>query len=200
MARQEASARQRDSGRDRRVAMNRIYTVGHSTRALEELVALLRASGVARLADIRRYPGSRRYPHFSRDALAAELPRHGIAYVHMPELGGRRAPSKDSPNDALKNAQFRGYADYMATNEFAEAIDKLLEMQGPTAIMCAEAVPWRCHRSFVADELVRRGVEVVHIVGANDRRRHELNPLAAEEGGHLVYARRIIARSDDHPK
>ena len=86
----------------------RIYTVGHSTRSLDELFALLRASGVRQLADIRRYPGSRRYPHFSRESLAAELPKHGIAYVHMPELGGRRAPAKDSPNDALRNAQFRG--------------------------------------------------------------------------------------------
>ena len=173
----------------------RIYTIGHSTRSLDELVHLLRASGVQRLADIRRYPGSRRYPHFSRDALAAELPKHGIAYVHMPELGGRRSPAKDSPNDALRNAQFRGYADYMATKEFAEGVDNLLDRD---AIMCAEAVPWRCHRSFVADDLVRRGVEVVHILGANDRRKHEINPLARDAGSHLVYARRIIAASDDH--
>jgi len=178
----------------------RIYTIGHSTRSLDELVHLLAASGVQRLADIRRYPGSRRYPHFSRDALAAALPPRGIAYVHMPELGGRRTPSKDSPNDALKNAQFRGYADYMGTTEFADAIERLLSMDGPTAIMCAEAVPWRCHRSFVADDLVRRGVEVVHIVGPNDRRKHEMNPLATEEQGRLVYARRIIAGAHDHPE
>jgi len=178
----------------------RIYTIGHSTRSLDELLALLRASGVKQLADIRRYPGSRRYPHFSRDSLAAELPKHGIAYVHMPELGGRRSPAKDSPNDALRNAQFRGYADYMGTSEFAEAVDRLIELEGPVAIMCAEAVPWRCHRSFVADDLVRRGVEVVHIVGPNDRRRHELNPLAHDEGGRLVYARRIIAGAHDHPE
>ncbi len=174
----------------------KIYTVGHSTRSLDELVHLLRASGVKRLADIRRYPGSRRYPHFSRDSLAAELPKHGIAYVHMPELGGRRTPSKDSPNDALRNAQFRGYADYMATKEFAEGVDNLWDRD---AILCAEAVPWRCHRSFVADDLVRRGVEVVHILGPNDRRKHEMNALAHDAGGHLVYARRIIAASDDHP-
>jgi len=178
----------------------RIYTIGHSTRSLDELVHLLAASGVKRLADIRRYPGSKRYPHFSRDALAAELPKHGIAYVHMPELGGRRNPSKDSVNDALRNDQFRGYADYMGTPDFANAIERLLSMDGPVAIMCAEAVPWRCHRSFVADELTRRGVEVVHIVGPNDRRRHELNPLASVEGDRLVYARRIIAGAHDHPK
>jgi uncharacterized protein (DUF488 family) len=176
---------------------HRIYTIGHSTRTLDELITLLRTSAVRRLADIRRYPGSRRYPHFSSESLARALPREGIAYVHMPELGGRRNPSKDSPNDALKNDQFRGYADYMSTNEFSEGVDRL---QDRDAIMCAEAVPWRCHRSFVADELVRRGVEVVHIIGVNDRRRHEMNPLAHESGGHLVYARRIIAASDDLPK
>jgi len=175
----------------------RIYTIGHSTRSLDELVLLLRASGVERLADIRRYPGSRRYPHFSRDSLAAELPKHGIAYVHLPELGGRRTPSEDSPNDALRNAQFRGYADYMATKEFAEGVDNLRDGD---AIMCAEAVPWRCHRNFVADDLVRRGVEVVHILGPNDRRKHEMNPLAHDAGGHLVYARRIIAGAHDHPE
>jgi uncharacterized protein (DUF488 family) len=178
----------------------RIYTIGHSTRSLEELVALLRASGVKRLADIRRFPGSRRHPHFSRESLAAELPKNGIAYVHMPELGGRRTPSKNSPNDALTSDAFRGYADYMGTREFAEAVDRLLTMEGPLAIMCAEAVPWRCHRNFVSDDLVRRGVEVVHIVGPNDRRRHEMNPLAREEEGRLVYARPIISRAHDHPK
>jgi uncharacterized protein (DUF488 family) len=180
----------------------RIYTIGHSTRSLDELVALLRASGVKRLADIRRYPGSRRYPHFSRESLAAELPKHGVGYVHMPELGGRRAAAAGSPNDALNNAQFRGYADYMGTPEFAEAIDRLLAMDGPVAIMCAEAVPWRCHRNFVADDLVRRGVEVVHIVAANDRRKHAMNPLAHDVGGKLVYARRIIAdhTGHDHPE
>jgi uncharacterized protein (DUF488 family) len=181
----------------------RIFTIGHSTRSLDELVKLLRASGVKLLADIRRYPGSRRYPHFSRDSLRVELPKQGIEYVHMPELGGRRGPLKDSPNDALRNDQFRGYADYMGTEEFAKGVDRLTALDGPVAIMCAEAVPWRCHRSFVADELVRRGIEVVHILGPNDRRRHELNPLASESGGKLVYPRRIIAgkpSDDDHPE
>lgn len=170
----------------------RIYTIGHSTRALEELVALLRTNGVKRLADIRRFPGSRRHPHFSRESLARALPREGIAYVHMPELGGRRAAAKDSPNDALTSDAFRGYADYMQTEEFARAVDALVAFEETTAIMCAEAVPWRCHRSFVSDELVRRGVDVVHIVGPNDRRRHEMNPLAHDEGGRLVYARRLM--------
>jgi uncharacterized protein (DUF488 family) len=178
----------------------RIYTIGHSTRALEELVALLRANGVKRLADIRRFPGSKRHPHFSRDSLARELPREGIAYVHVPELGGRRTPAKDSPNDALTSEAFRGYADYMGTQTFKDAIDKLLQFEETTAIMCAEAVPWRCHRSFVSDELARRGVDVVHILGRNQQQRHELNPLAHDAGGRLVYARRIIAAADDRTK
>src|SRR5947208_8981601 len=108
----------------------RIYTIGHSTRTLEELVALLREHGIRRLADIRRFPGSRRYPHFSRDALAVSLPERGIEYVHMPELGGRRKASADSPNTALRNEQFRAYADHMASEEFRHAVDALLDLDG----------------------------------------------------------------------
>jgi len=172
----------------------RIYTIGHSTRTLDELVLLLKQNGIARLADIRRYPGSRRHPHFSRDSLAHELPERGIGYMHLPELGGRRTPRKDSPNDALTSEAFRGYADYMGTKEFAEATEALVSLgrEGSTAIMCAEAVPWRCHRNFVADELTRRGIEVVHILGPGQRKRHELNPLAVERDGHLVYPRALL--------
>jgi uncharacterized protein (DUF488 family) len=173
--------------------MRSIFTIGHSTRPLEELVALLRRHGVARLADIRRYPGSKRHPHFSREALERSMPEHGIAYVHMPELGGRRKPLPDSPNTAWRNEQFRAYADYMATPEFAEAAAKLLAFEEVTAIMCAEAVPWRCHRNLVADDLVRSGVEVVHIVGQDSMKRHELSPAACVEGDHLIYP---VAQSD----
>ena len=144
-------------------------------------------NGVERLADIRRYPGSRRFPHFSREALAESLPREGIAYVHMPELGGRRKPAPDSPNGAWRNDQFRAYADYMATGEFAAAIDKLLAYSEQTAIMCAEAVPWRCHRNLVSDELVRREIDVLHIIGSGEPSPHALNPMARVEGDHLVY-------------
>ena len=165
----------------------RVYTIGHSTRSLDELIRLLRESAVERLADIRRFPGSRRYPHFSRESLAAELPNLGIEYVHVPELGGRRNPIADSPNTALRNQQFRGYADHMMTAEFREALDRLLASTKTTAIMCAEAVPWRCHRNFVADELLRRGHEVVHILGFGSRKKHEMNKLARVEGDHLVY-------------
>ena len=162
----------------------RIYTIGHSTRSLDELIGLLRQHDVKRLADIRRFPGSRRYPHFSRDSLSVSLP---IEYVHVVELGGRRDPLPDSPNTAWRNAQFRGYADHMATAEFQNALDQLLESDLPTAIMCAEAVPWRCHRNLVADELTRRGHEVIHILGPGASQRHVMNPMARVAEGKLVY-------------
>jgi len=167
--------------------MRRIYTIGHSTRSLDELVALLREHAVRRLADIRRYPGSRRYPHFSRDALQVSLPEHGIEYVHIPELGGRRRASADSPNMALRNEQFRAYADHMTSDEFRNAVDGLLALEGRTAVMCAEAVPWRCHRNLLSDELLRRGCEVVHILGRGQAKRHEMSPEARVVGDRLVY-------------
>jgi uncharacterized protein (DUF488 family) len=165
----------------------RIYTIGHSTRSLEELVSLLREHGVKRLADIRRFPGSRRYPHFSRDALQVSLPERDIEYLHIPELGGRRRPNPDSKNTALQNEQFRAYADHMGTEEFRRAVDELLALEGRTAVMCAEAVPWRCHRNLLSDELLRRGVEVVHIIGRGAAKRHAMTPYARVDGGHLVY-------------
>ncbi len=175
-----------------------IHTIGHSTRSSDEIVALLREHGIGLLADIRRYPGSKRYPHFSSEAMAAWLPENGIACIHMPELGGRRKPLADSRNTAWRNEQFRAYADYMATGEFRTAIDKLVAMttsptphsQPPTpatVIMCAEAVPWRCHRNLVADELTRRGIDVVHIIGHDSVKAHVLNEHARVEGDHLVY-------------
>jgi uncharacterized protein (DUF488 family) len=165
----------------------RIYTIGHSTRPLDELSGLLREHGVKRLADIRRFPGSRRYPHFSRESLAASLPPAGIEYEHVVELGGRRDPLPDSRNTAWRNGQFRGYADHMATTEFQNALDRLLESEVPTAILCAEAVPWRCHRNLVSDELTRRGYEVIHILGPGASQRHVINPVARVVDGHLVY-------------
>jgi uncharacterized protein (DUF488 family) len=166
-----------------------VYTIGHSTRDADELSALLRAHEIKLLADIRRYPGSKRYPHFASEAMAQWLPEHGVAYIHMPELGGRRKALADSPNTAWRNEQFRAYADYMATDEFRDAIDKLLSFaeQQRVAIMCAEAVPWRCHRNLVADELTRRDIEVMHIIGTGAVKVHAMNPLALIEGDHLVY-------------
>lgn len=173
--------------------LNRIYTIGHSTRTLEEFVALLQQHGVARLADIRRYPGSRRHPHFSREALEASLPQHGIAYEHFESLGGRRRPSKSSPNGAWESEQFRGYADHMGTDEFRAAVDRLLDIDGRgrpsphTAVMCAEAVPWRCHRNLLSDDLVRRGVEVLHIVGTDAVQSHALSKIARIDGDRVIY-------------
>ena len=164
-----------------------IYTIGHSTRTLAELIGLLRENGIKRLADIRRFPGSRRYPHFSKESLSKSLPEAGIEYVHVVELGGRRDPLPDSPNTGLRNVQFRGYADHMATAEFRNALDALLATDVPTAIMCAEAVPWRCHRNLVADELTRRGHEVIHILGPGATKRHVMNPIAHVVDDHLVY-------------
>jgi uncharacterized protein (DUF488 family) len=166
-----------------------IFTIGHSTRSQEQFLALLRKHEIGLLADIRRYPGSKRYPHFVSDAMAAWLPENGIRYVHMPELGGRRKPLPNSPNTSWRNEQFRAYADYMATDGFRAAIDALLALSAKarTAIMCAEAVPWRCHRNLVSDELVRRGIDVIHIIGTGSSRPHAMNENAVIKGEHLVY-------------
>jgi uncharacterized protein (DUF488 family) len=164
-----------------------VFTIGHSTRALDDFVALLRENGMERLADIRRYPGSRRCPHFSREALSQSLPEVGIDYIHVPELGGRRKPLPDSPNAAWRNEQFRAYADHMGTDEFRLAVDKLLGSPQRTCVMCAEAVPWRCHRNLLADDLTRRGIEVLHILGPNSIQRHVLNPHARIAGDRVIY-------------
>jgi uncharacterized protein (DUF488 family) len=165
-----------------------IYTIGHSTRSLDEFVALLRREGVTQLVDVRTFPGSRRYPHFDRETLAPALEAHGIAYVHMPELGGRRRPRPDSPNGAWRNSGFRGYADYMGTPEFAKGLDALIarSVAVPTAIMCAEAVPWRCHRSLIADALVARGIEVRHIMESTAEP-HRLTRFAVVRDGRVTY-------------
>lgn len=167
--------------------MKRIYTIGHSTRSLDELVALLEEHGVTRLADIRRYPGSRRYPHFSGESLQQTLPQHRIAYEHFDSLGGRRKPAPDSENGAWNNDQFRGYADHMATDEFRSAIERLLNDERATAVMCAEAVPWRCHRNLLSDDLLRRGVEVIHIVGAGQSQPHALSKMARLRPDRVIY-------------
>jgi uncharacterized protein (DUF488 family) len=165
----------------------RIYTIGHSTRQWHEFLALLRENAVTRLADIRRFQGSKRYPHFSRDAMQKALPDSGIAYEHFEDLGGRRKPLGESQNMALRNEQFRAYADYMATDEFRSAVDRLLKSERTTAYMCAEAVPWRCHRNLLSDELVRRGIEVVHIIGPYSRQRHVMSEYAVVRDDHVTY-------------
>lgn len=164
-----------------------IFTIGHSTRELDEFIALLGENGVTRLTDIRRYPGSRRYPHFSKEALDVELPQRGIEYVHLPELGGRRKPAADSKNDGWRSDQFRAYADHMATAEFTDAVERLIASEKTSAYMCAEAVPWRCHRNLLSDDLVRRGIEIIHILAPGKTSRHAMNDMARIEGDHLIY-------------
>jgi uncharacterized protein (DUF488 family) len=168
-----------------------VFTVGHSTRPIEELLALLAEHEVRTLVDVRRFPGSRRHPQFSRDALAASLAGAGIQYVHEPDLGGRRAVRPDSPHTAWRVEAFRGYADHMETPEFAAALDRLIQRAaGETVvILCAEAVPWRCHRRMISDALVARGLQVLHILGPNRADPHELNENARVlPGGRLLYS------------
>jgi uncharacterized protein (DUF488 family) len=166
-----------------------MWTIGHSTRSLEAFVALLHAHGIERLVDVRRFPRSRRHPHFNTDALAEALPALGLAYRHLPGLGGFRRPRADSRNARWRNAAFRGYADYMETEEFARHLATLLDeaRSGRTAIMCAEAVPWRCHRSLISDALVARGVEMRHILGPAPAEPHTLTAGARVEGGRVIY-------------
>jgi uncharacterized protein (DUF488 family) len=148
---------------------------------------LLRESEVRLLVDVRRYPGSRRHPQFAREALSRALAEAGIAYRHEPDLGGHRRPRADSPNTAWRNEAFRGYADHLASPEFAQALERLLEAPERTAILCAEAVPWRCHRQLIADALVARGVEVRHILGPGRVQAHALHAEARVEQGRVTY-------------
>jgi uncharacterized protein (DUF488 family) len=166
-----------------------IFTVGHSTLTLERFVDLLRTYHIERLADIRSIPRSRRNPQFNADTLPAALAEHGIEYRSMPELGGLRHPRRDSPNAGWRNDSFRGYADYMQTPAFAEAVEALIRAgrEKRTAIMCAEAVPWRCHRSLVADALLVREAPVVEILSDTDWRPHKLTGFAAVDGLSITY-------------
>ena len=169
----------------------RIWTIGHSTRAIDEFISLFEENGLKLLADVRAWPSSKRYPQFNKDALAESLTGHGIRYEHFPELGGKRKANPDSRNTAWRNASFRGYADYMETEQFQKGIERLLDdagEAGPTAIVCAEAVWWRCHRSLIADYLKARGVEVLHILGANKVEPHPYTPAARIVNGELSYA------------
>jgi uncharacterized protein (DUF488 family) len=160
--------------------MSLVHTVGHSTRSFPEFLALLRSAGVTMLVDVRRFPGSRRYPQFNRENLSESLRTEGIEYIHAPELGGRRRADPDSKYLFWRNESFRAYADYMSTPEFNAALDGLAMLAGDknVAVMCAEAVPWRCHRQLIADALVARGHEVRHILSETRRDVHELNPGA----------------------
>ncbi|MDQ2702370.1 MAG: DUF488 domain-containing protein [Pseudomonadota bacterium] len=166
-----------------------LWTIGHSTRPWEEFVALLQENAVACVADVRRFAGSRRNPQFSPLAMGPALAEAGIEYLPMPDLGGRRDPAPDSPNGAWRVAAFRGYADYMATPEFVAARERLMAQarDARTAVMCAEAVWWRCHRRLVADDFTARGWQVLHIMAPGKTPAHELNENARMVGDVLRY-------------
>jgi uncharacterized protein (DUF488 family) len=169
--------------------MQTIYTVGHSTRPIDELISLLNAYGIKQLVDIRTVPKSRHNPQFMQDALGNSLPEAGIEYVYMKVLGGLRPRTPDSPNMGWHNESFRNYADYMQTDEFASALDCLIDESKIklTTIMCAEAVPWRCHRSLVGDALLVRGIKVIDILSETSSREHVLTPFAKVDGTHITY-------------
>ena len=166
-----------------------IWTVGHSTRTIEEFIDILRQNQIEMLVDVRHFPGSRKFPHFNKIALHDDLATAGIRYEHLVELGGRRPVRPDSRNVAWRNASFRGYADYMETQPFREGVDRLLEIAraGRTAIMCSEAVWWRCHRSMIADYLKAIGVHVFHILGTKKIQEHPYTSAAQLVGGRLSY-------------
>lgn len=175
-----------------------IWTIGHSTRALDAFLDLLAGHRLEAVADVRRFPGSRRYPQYAQAALGAALAAHGIAYRWLPALGGRRRPLPDSLNTAWRNASFRGYADYMGTTEFSRGLDELLDLadRSRTTLMCAEATWWRCHRALIADELCVRGIEVVHILDAGHTATHPYTAPARIVHGRLSY---VPADADQLP-
>jgi uncharacterized protein (DUF488 family) len=175
-----------------------VWTVGHSTRTAEEFIALLTAHDIRRLADIRTIPKSRRNPQFQSDVLRDSLAGAGIEYVHIAGLGGLRQPRKHSTNTGWKNDSFRGYADHMQTTEFQQSMEALITQaeRGNTAIMCAEAVPWRCHRSLVADALTARSISVLHIMTATSARPHTVTSFARIEGTDVAYPGLPVPLSD----
>ena len=166
-----------------------VWTIGHSTRTADEFIQLLTAHEIVNLSEVRSFPGSRRFPHFNREALSESLPRNGIRYYHQPALGGRRRPNPDSRNTAWRNASFRAYADHIETEEFQAGIHRLLNLAGEerTAVMCAEAVWWRCHRSLIADYLKAQGCEVIHIIDERKTESHPFTSAASIVDGRLSY-------------
>jgi len=175
-----------------------ISTIGHSTHPIEEFIRMLEIHGIARLVDVRTIPRSRRNPQFDQENLPGSLQAAGIEYRHLPGLGGLRHARKDSMNTGWRNVSFRGYADYMQTPEFTENLNDLVEIatESPTAIMCAEAVPWRCHRSLIADALLARGVPVTEILSAGKSRPHALTAFAKLDGARVTYPAPEISSLD----
>lgn len=169
--------------------MTTVYTIGHSTHPLEEFLGILRANGIRQLVDIRTVPGSRHNPQFGQKELEQSMNEAGIRYVYKKNLGGLRPKAKESVNKGWRNASFRNYADYMQTDEFANAVEELIQLakEEPTVIMCAEAVPWRCHRSLVGDALLVRGVCVLDIMSKTKTTPHTLTPFAVQDGTKITY-------------
>ncbi|WP_202213862.1 DUF488 family protein [Methylacidimicrobium sp. AP8] len=170
-------------------ASSAVFTLGHGTRSLGEFVLILKAAGIRLVVDIRTIPRSRHNPQFNRERLPAALAAEGIGYEHWAVLGGLRHPKRDSPNGAWRNSSFRAFADYMQTPEFASAVVRLEQTsrRTPLVLLCAETVPWRCHRSLVADALLVRGVPVVHLLDATHRRPHRITPWARVADRRLTY-------------
>ena len=166
-----------------------LWTIGHSTRTLEELIEMLHSFQIEMLVDIRSFPGSRRYPQFNKEALEVSLPENKIQYIHLKELGGRRKVNPDSKNTVWRHVAFRGYADYMETEDFKKGILKLetIALQSRTAFMCSEAVWWRCHRSMVSDYLKAHGWKVMHIMGVGKEEEHPYTAPAKVVNGELTY-------------
>jgi uncharacterized protein (DUF488 family) len=166
-----------------------VLTIGHSTRAIEEFIGLLQAHGATCVADVRTVPRSRHNPQFNKASLPGSLKKAGLGYVHLAGLGGLRHAKADSPNGGWRNASFRGYADYMQTPEFERSLDELIELarREKVALMCAEAVPWRCHRSLIADALLVRGICTEDIMSATRRQVHQLTPFAKVRGAAITY-------------
>lgn len=178
-----------------------IFTIGHSTHSTEEFIEMLKAHDILFVADVRTIPKSRHNPQYNSETLAAALHGHAIGYEHVPGLGGLRHAKKDSVNTAWENASFRGFADYMQTEDFDRSLNTLIETTGkqPTAIMCAEAVPWRCHRSLIADVLFARGITVMNIMSKYSVKEHKLTAFAEVKGTTITYPKSESAESAHEP-
>jgi uncharacterized protein (DUF488 family) len=178
-----------------------VLTIGHSTRTIDEFIRLLQAHRAKCVVDVRTVPRSRHNPQFSKDSLPGSLKNAGVGYVHVPGLGGLRHAKRDSPNVGWRNASFRGYADYMQTPEFEQSLEELIRLakQERIAIMCAEAVPWRCHRSLIADALLVRGIRTEDIMSPTRRRVHVLTPFAKVRGNMVTYPAEILRSTPKKP-
>jgi uncharacterized protein (DUF488 family) len=178
-----------------------VMTIGHSTHTLEEFIRLLQAHGATCVVDVRTVPCSRHNPQFNKASLPRSLKKAGLGYVHTPGLGGLRHAKRDSPNVGWRNASFRGYADYMQTPEFAQSLEELIRLanQGRAVLMCAEAVPWRCHRSLIADALLVRGIRTEDIMSATCRQVHTLTPFAKVRGTGITYPTEVLGSTQKKP-